>query len=396
VDKNGNAYVTANTTSTDFPITPGAFQPAFAGGDADTFVTKLNRNGSELIYSTYLGGSECDNTAAICFDVGFAVAVDEAGNAYVTGPTNSTNFPTTPGAFQSAFAGGFSDTFVTKLNRSGTALLYSTYLGGSSFDPGRGIAVDQAGNAYVIGPTGSPDFPTTPGAFQPVFAGGDTDVFVTKLNRRGTALVYSTYLGGSGFDFSNVNSIAVDKKGNAYAGGLTDSRNFPTTPGAFQLAFGGGDIDAFVTKLNPGGTALVYSTYLGGSGFDFGNGLAVDENGSAYATGLTGSPDFPTTPGALQPAFAGGDADVFLTKLNRRGTNLIYSTYLGGSGFDESNGIAIDQNGSAYVTGDTNSVDFPTTPGAFQPANAGSQDAFVAKIGHTDDHEDGDDDGNNR
>jgi hypothetical protein len=295
VDKNGNAYVTGNTTSLDFPTTPGAFQTAFAGGDADAFVTKLNRNGTELIYSTYLGGSECSNTAAICFDVGFAIAVDEASNAYVTGPTDSTNFPTTPGAFQSAFAGGFSDTFVTKLNRTGTALLYSTYLGGSSFDPGRDIAVDKAGNAYVVGDTGSPDFPTTPGAFQPAFGGGDVDVFVAKLNRIGTALVYSTYLGGSGFDFTDVNGLTVDEKGNAYAAGATDSPNFPTTPGAFQTVFGAGEGDSFVTKLNRTGTALVYSTYVGGSGFDAYTGIAVDKNGSVYTTGYTNSPDFPTT-----------------------------------------------------------------------------------------------------
>jgi len=233
VDKNGNAYVTGNTTSSDFPTTPGAFQSAFAGGPSDTpldtFVTKLNHTGTALIYSTYLGGSDG-------FDVGFAITVDDTGNAYVTGPTNSTNFPTTPGAFQPAFAGGFADTFVTKLNRRGTALVYSTYLGGSSsFDSGRDIAVDDTGNAYVLGDTGSSDFPTTPGAFQPAFAGGFADTFVTKLNGTGTALVYSTYLGGNGTDFTNVNTLAVDEKGNAYAAGQTDSPNFPTTPELSRL-----------------------------------------------------------------------------------------------------------------------------------------------------------------
>jgi hypothetical protein len=382
VDQNGNAYVTGNTTSPDFPTTPGAFQTAFAGiGDA--FVTKLNRRGTGLVYSTYLGSSSG-------FAVGFGIAIDEAGNAYVTGPTNSPNFPTTPGAFQPAFGGGFSDTFVTKLNRGGTALIYSTYLGGSSFDPSRSIAVDEAGNAYVTGPTGSPDFPTTPGAFQIAFAGGDADVFVTKLNRSGTGLVYSTYLGGSGFDFVYSNGIAVDEKGNAYVAGLTDSLNFPTTPGALQPANASAE-DAFVTKLNRRGTALIYSTYLGGSGSDGGiGGIAVDETGSAYVTGYTDSPNFPTTPGTFQPANAGGVEDAFVTKLNRRGTALIYSSYLGGSGDDFGNGIAVDQDGNAYVTGQTDSPNFPTTPGAFQPANAGSQDAFVAKIGHDNDEDDTD------
>jgi hypothetical protein len=400
VDKNGNAYVTGNTTSSDFPITPDAFQSTFAGGDADTFVTKLNRTGTALVYSTYLGGSECGNAAAICFDVGFAIAVDDTGNAYVTGPTNSTNFPTTPGAFQSAFAGGPSDTFVTKLNHTGTALIYSTYLGGSSFDPGRDIAVDKAGNAYVLGDTGSSDFPTTPGAFQAAFGGGNVDVFIVNLNHTGTALIYSTYLGGNGTDFTDVNTLAVDEKGNAYAAGLTDSSNFPTTPGAFQTTLAGAE-DSFITKLNRRGTALVYSTYLGGSGFDGTNGIAVDKRGSAYVTGQSDSPDFPTTPGALQPALAGGN-DTVVTKLNARGTALIYSSYLGGSGEDFGIGIAVDEEGNAYVTGQTDSQNFPTTPATFQPAFAGSSDAFVAKIRHDDDkhdnegHDDHDDDRGDR
>jgi hypothetical protein len=389
VDESGIVYLTGNTTSTDFPTTPGAFQPTFAGGDADAFVTKLNRRGTELIYSTYLGGSECGDAAAICFDVGFAIAVDEAGNAYVTGATDSTNFPTTQGAFQSAFAGSFSDTFVTKLNRRGTALLYSTYLGGSSFDPGRAIAVDKAGHAYVLGDTGSPDFPTTPGSFQPTFGGGNVDVYLTKLNRTGTALVYSTYLGGSGVDFTDVNSLAVDDKGNAYAAGLTDSPNFPTTPGAFQTALAGAE-DSFVTKLNTRGTALIYSTYVGGSGFDAYEGIAVDKAGSAYLTGHTDSPDFPTTLGAFQTALAGAN-DAVVTKLNRRGAALVYSTYLGGSDEDFGIGLAVDKEGNAYVVGQTGSTNFPTTPGSFQPPFAGSSDAFIAKIGH--DHDDHADEG---
>jgi Beta-propeller repeat len=379
VDEHGNAYVTGNTTSPDFPTTPSAFQSTFAGGPADAFVTKLNRSGSDLVYSTFLGGTDG-------FDVGFGIAVDDVGNAYVTGPTNSTDFPTTPGAFQSAFAGGFSDTFVTKLNRSGTALVYSTYLGGSSFDPARGIAIDKAGNAYVTGPTGSADFPTTPGAFQPAFAGGNTDDFVTKLNRRGTALVYSTYLGGSGGEFTDVNGIAVDEKGNAYAVGLTDSHDFPITPGAFQAANAGAE-DAYVTKLNHSGTGLAYSTYLGGSGFDLNEGIVVGKKGSVYLTGLTASSNFPTTPSAFQPALAGG-IDAYVTKLNNQGTALISSSYFGGSGDDFGNGIAMDRAGNAYVTGQTDSLDLPTAPGVFQPANAGSSDAFVARIGHDDERRD--------
>jgi hypothetical protein len=388
VDMDGSTYVAGVTTSLNFPTTPAAFQPAFAGGDTDVFVTKLNRTGTELIYSTYLGGSGLEGTVSAV-----GLAVDKNGNAYVTGNTTSTDFPTTPGVFQPAFAGGPSDTpldtFVTKLNHTGTALIYSTYLGGSDgFDVGFAIAADKEGNAYVTGATNSTNFPTTRDAFQPSFAGGFADTFVTKLNRKGTALLYSTYLGGSS-SFDAGHDIAVDNAGNAYVFGPTGSADFPTTPGAFQPAFAGGSSDVFVTKLNRTGTALVYSTYLGGSGFDGSNGIAVDENGHAYAAGLTDSPNFPTTPDAFQPAFAGG-GDVFVTKLNRSGTDLIYSTYLGGSGFDESNGIAVDKNGSAHVIGDTDSPDFPTTPGTFQPAFAGSLDAFVAKIGRDDDKHDND------
>jgi len=366
VDSTGNAYVTGQTSSPNFPTTPGAFQPAFAGGGFDTFVTKLNAAGSALVYSTYLGGTS--------FDFGFRIAVDSAGNAYATGYTDSRNFPTTPGAFQRA-VGGALDAFVTKLNATGSALVYSTYLGGTGAEYDLGIAVDSGGNAYVTGHTDSRNFPTTPDAFQPALAGAD-DAFVTKLNATGSALVYSTYLGGTSADQGF--RIAVDSAGNAYVTGFTDSPDFPTTPGAFQSALANGP-DAFVTKLNATGSALVYSTYLGGTSADQGFGIAVDSAGNAYVTGVTGSPNFPTTPGAFQSAVANGP-DAFVTKLNATGA-LVYSTYLGGTGADQGFGIAVDSAGNAYVTGQTSSPNFPTTPGVFQPALAGSGDAFVTKLG---------------
>src|SRR5882762_5108673 len=284
VDAAGNAYVTGHTRSTDFPTTPGAFQ-TLAGGSDDVFVTKLNSDGSGLVYSTYLGGSG--------IDFGLAIAVNAAGNAHVTGYTDSFNFPTTFGAFQRTSGGG-NDAFVTKLNPAGSGLVYSTYLGGSREDYGRGIAVDESGNAYTAGSTDSINFPITPGAFQ-TLAGGSDDVFVTKLNSDGSGLVYSTYLGGSGIDFGL--AIAVNAAGNAHVTGYTDSFNFPTTFGAFQRTSGGGN-DAFVTKLNPAGSGLVYSTYLGGSREDYGRGIAVDESGNAYTAGSTDSINFPITPGA--------------------------------------------------------------------------------------------------
>jgi Beta-propeller repeat len=395
VDEEGYAYVTGETLSADFPTTPGAFQQSFVGGGffgaGDAFVTKLNRSGTEVIYSTYLGGS--------FDDLGLGIALDKHGHAYVTGRTYSADFPTTVNAFQSFFgSGGFfgnGDAFVTKLNRSGTDVVYSTYLGGSFDDIGFDIAVDKRGHAYVTGATlsactGEPlpaDFPTTPGAFQPVFAGG-ADAFVTKLNLRGTALIFSTYLGGA--DTSRVDTghgIAVDEEGHAYVMGQTSSVDFPTTPGAFQQSLLGNADDAFVTKLNRSGTALVYSTYLGGSSsFEEGHDIAVDKEGQAHVTGLTFSGDFPITSGAFQQSYF-GDGDAFVTKINRSGTALVYSTYLGGTATDAGFGIAVDEDGCAYVTGWTTGSDFPTTPSAFQPAHAQIGAAFIAKIGH-DDHDD--------
>ena len=327
-----------------------------------------------LFYSTYLGGTGDD--------FGFSIAVDGSGNAYVTGGTGSANFPTTLGAFQTAYGGGVQDVFVTKLNPTGSGLVYSTYLGGSGGDGANGIAVDASGVAYVTGNTSSTDFPTTLGAFQTTFAGGFGDVFVTKLNAAGSALVYSTYLGGSGDDSGY--GIAVDVAGDAYVTGPTTSTDFPMTLGAFQTAFGGGSYDAFVTKVNPSGSGVVYSTYIGGSDADIANGIAVDASGDAYATGLTYSTNFPTTVGSFQPAFGGGSLDGFLTKLDPTGSALVYSTYLGGSGLDAGEGIAVDAAGNAYVVGNTDSTNFPTTSGAFQLTfGGGVQDVFVTKLNPT-------------
>ncbi|TMG74464.1 MAG: hypothetical protein E6H75_11965, partial [Betaproteobacteria bacterium] len=390
VDAHGNAYVTGHTSSTNFPTTLGAFQIAFAGG-SDAFVTKLNPDGSALVYSTYLGGSNGGNgTGGADTNEGAGIAVDADGNAYVTGFTGANDFPTTPGAFQSAFAGGW-DAFVTKLNPTGSALVYSTYLGGSFLDGGSGIAVDSNGNTYVTGETQSSNFPTTVGAFQPALA-GCCDAFVTKLNPTGSALVYSTYLGGRFGETSR--GIVTDADGNVFVTGNTESPDFPTTMGAFQSIYGGNN-DAFVTKLNPIGSGLVYSTYLGGTGGERGGGIAVDANGNAYVTGSTWSLDFPTTPGAFQPNFRGGDFDAFVAKFNPDGSLLVYSTYLGGSNGDYGNGIAVNAAGNAYVTGDTGpnietrncspcTNDFPTTPGTFQPNYGGGiNDAYVVKLDPT-------------
>jgi hypothetical protein len=302
VDSAGNAYVTGVTTSTNFP-TANPIDGTLNSNDA--FVTKLNASGSALVYSTYLGGSSG-------FEEASGIAVDSAGNAYVTGFTFSTNFPTAS-PFQGTNGGGNYDAFITKINAAGSALVYSTYLGGISSDVGREIAVDSAGNAYVTGYTGSTNFPTA-SAIQGTY-GGAFDAFVTKINAAGSALVYSTYLGGSGEDVGF--GIAVDSAGNAYVTGYTTSTNFPTAS-AIQGTNGGG-ADGFVTKINAAGSALDYSTYLGGSSSDFPSGIAVDSAGNAYVAGSTVSTCFPTTTGAFDTSYNGGDFDAFISKISETG-----------------------------------------------------------------------------
>jgi hypothetical protein len=294
-------------------VTRGAFQTKKKerGYGYDAFVTKLNAMGTALVYSTYIGG--------VGNDEGSGIAVDAAGNAYVTGWTNSDDYDTTPGAFQTTHGGRYDnrDVFVTKLNPTGTRLVYSTYLGGVKNDIGGGIAVDAAGNVYVTGWTNSTNYPVTRGAFQTKKKGrGYGDAFVTKLNATGTALLYSTYIGGREGDGGY--GIAVDASGNAYVTGATNSTNYPVTRGAFQTWKGRGyyDVyDVFVTKLNATGTALVYSTYIGGREGDRGNGIAVDAAGNAYVTGETNCTDYDVTPGAFQSTY-GGSGDAFVIKLD--------------------------------------------------------------------------------
>jgi hypothetical protein len=259
-------------------------------------------------------------------------------------------------------------------------LEYSTYLGGSRSDFGVSIAVDSSGNAYVAGYTESSNFPTTAGAFQTSLTASAGNGFVTKLNSSGSALVYSTYLGGNNGD--GAFGIAVDLSGNAYVTGYTGSSDFPTTPGAFQTTLASSSTNGFVTKLNPTGSALVYSTYLGGNADDFAIGIVVDSSGDVYVTGVAYSGNFPTTAGAFQTSFAAtaGNSNAFVTKLNRTGSALVYSTYLGGTGSDHGDGMAVDSLGNAYVSGFAQSANFPTTAGAFQTALAGSQNAFVTEL----------------
>jgi uncharacterized protein (TIGR03437 family) len=314
-----------------------------------------------VIYSTYLGGSGVDNVLSL--------TVDREGYVYAIGQTTSPDFP---GAGRAP--SGAEDFYVTKLSLDGRTVVFTTVVGGSGTETPRGIAVDSSGSAYVSGRTASSDFPTTEGVMQRVYGGGDFDAFITRLRPDGS-LFFSTLLGGSGLD--QAWGIAVDSGGFAYTTGRTNSGNFPLArPLQSSLA---GDFDAFVTKISPDGASLVYSTYLGRSQYDNGNGIAVDSAGSAFVQGHTNSLDFPITPGAAQSRHGGVEVlasgalgDFFVTKLAPEGDRMAYSTFLGGSRGEADGGIAVDRDGNAYVAGTTRSPDFPTTANAFQRTHGGS------------------------
>ena len=376
VDGSGAAYVAGSTLSYDFPTTPGAFATTYGQGGFDAFVAKLDPTGSDLVYATFLGGDkdEC-NSGGFPF-VYCSIAVDGNGNAYIAGLTSSADFPTTLGALQQT-AGGGKDMFVTELNASGSALVYSTYLGGTRDEYGYDVAIDADGNAYVTGASGSLDFPTTAGAYDTTTIGGDA--FIAKLSPAGSTLVYSTLVGGDD-DLDSGRAIATDESGNAYVTGVTCSDDFPTTPGALDRTLTWTDCDSFVTKLNSAGAALVYSTFLGGSEYDYGNAIVVDASGAAHVAGHTESTDFSTTVGAYNTMYNGGNADGFVAKLSPTGSNLLYATYLGGISYDQPSAIAVDGSGAAYVAGWTVSYDFPTTPRAFDASLGGWDDGFVTKL----------------
>jgi len=381
VDAAGNAYVSGVTTNTqssvsnDFPIV-NAYDATFSGYDA-AFLFKLNASGSALLYSTYLGDSDPN--------IAREVAVDRAsGEAYVVADSASGNCPTPTGGTQPC-----DGSLVAKFNSAGNALVYAFIIDRSS--AGYDIAVDPAGSAYVTGSTLSDFFPVTPGAYQRVCTGcnlGRSDAYVVKLNPQGTNFVYATYLGGSQGDSGY--SIAADNSGNAYVTGNTGSSSattkpFPTTPGAYQTEGNSGSV--FVTKLNASGSALLYSTYFGGNVREEARGIAVDSFGNVYFTGYTRSLNFPTANPVQPTPTQSGTSYVFVSALDASGAGLLFSTFLG---VGEGNYIAADSSGNVYVTGETFSDSFPTTPGAFQTANARTSgnggnstslsDAFVSKI----------------
>ncbi len=359
VDVAGNIYVTGTTSSTS--LTPGSTQSLRATRNA--WVAKLNSSGFALLYLVYLGGSGTDS--------GTGIAVDALGNAYVTGVTSSANFPTTSGAFATQLAGP-QEAFIAKLNDSGQ-VQYSTYLAGVRTSDPR-LPWTATGAVYVAGQTTSVSFPITAGTIQPSYQGGLSDCFVSKMNAAGSALLYSTYLGGSALDLCT--GIAIDASDDAYVTGTTYSTNFPIHM-ALQSDLMG-TASAFVSEINPTASALLFSTYLGGSVLDNGNAIAVDTFGSAYVAGSTGSPDFPTTTGAAQTVLA-GQYNAFVSKLTPGGNGLTYSTFIGGSGSDTAAAIALDNSDQAIVGGFTTSPNFPVA-NAIQPTFQLVRDAFATVV----------------
>ena len=381
VNSAGDTFVTGSTASLNFPTTSGTYESTYVG-DGDVFVTELDPTGTRLVFSTYLGGSGVDTPSQMLLNA--------AGNIFLVGSTTSNNFPTTSGVMQKTY-GGNQDAFLTEMKGDGSALVYSTYIGGTGTDFGTSMTLDSSGDAWVIGSTNSTDLPTQ----NPLQLGNDGlyDAFITEVSPVG-ALLYSTYLGGSQADTGT--AIAVDSSGSVYACGYTYSSDFPTQ-NALQSSLAGGS-DIFITKFKPGSTALLFSSYLGGSSLDQALAMIVDSSGNIYLTGDTQSANFPVTTTAYQSTLA-GTQNIFLTKVAPGASTLVFSTFFGGSGNDQASAMALDSSGNIYLTGFTQSGNFPLLDsfqnvlGTSGAANCGSTsllnvpnnyicaDAFVAKFG---------------
>jgi uncharacterized protein (TIGR03437 family) len=382
-DAQNNIYIAGSSADPTFPVVPGTTPTPANPDKGNAVLVKMNATGSEALIVTHFGGAVGDGASAVAFD--------SAGNIFLTGATESPDFPVTAGAVRTTpHSGDKLSCFIVKFNATANRLLYGTYLGGTGYDGCSAIALDRSNNIYVAGFTDSRDYPATVDAFQPTFRAASslpgTEVVVTKLNPAGTALIYSTFLGGTGADAPY--ALSIDAQGYAYVAGSTTSPNFPVTQGAYQTTFGGASPnldtqyaygDGFVSKISPDGSALVYSTYIGGREDDAVLGLAVDAQGSAYLAGVTRSVNFPVSEGALQSSLrgTGGEArypggDAFVVKLMPDGKSAAYATYLGGSLDDRATAIAVDSKGQAWVVGNTLSTDFPVSSDAAQPRMAGS------------------------
>jgi hypothetical protein len=361
LDSAGNVMFTASTMSPDFPTTAGALDSTYAG-DKDIYIAKLSADGRSLLFSTFVGGSADEDS--------YALALDAAGTALITGYTRSEDFPTTGDAFDSTYNGDPNDIVILKLASDGSSLLYSTYAGGNGEDVGF-TALWDGGEAVIGGHTTSTNFPTTPGAYD-TGINGSKDAYLLKLAASGQSLVFGTYLGGNQDDLAR--SIAQDTDGSYVVAGYTYSDDFPTTPGVFDGTHNG-DRDVFVSRLSSSGAALLQSTVVGGSAEDGPQSVALDPSGRPVVAGYTASPGFPSTSGSHQ-----GGNDMFVLKLAKNLSSLSYSALLGGSKSDQARGVALDNDGNAIVAGDSASSDFPTTADAEDRTHNGSYDAVVAKV----------------
>jgi hypothetical protein len=370
VDEDGFVYVAGVTDSDDFPVTPWAYDTS-ASGARDAAALKLDPSGTLLYYSTYIGGGGSESARA--------VAVDDEGRAWLTGDTESGDFPTTPGAFDTSYNGGHWDAYVAGLSLHGDKLLYGSLLGGEETEEGRDIALDSRGRVLVTGQTGSDDFPVTLEVHDYVHNGG-RDAFVVKLDTTGSRLVFGTYLGGSLAD--QTSGIAVGGDDAIYVTGKTFSPDFPTTPGAYdRTQHGMYAADAFVTRFSPAAESLSFSTYLGGANIDEAQGIALTPGGEIFVAGWTHSADFPGTPGSFCPSHSGRYSDAFLAGLDSTGGQLTYGTFLGGNGIDLAWGLASDREGTLYLVGETKSTDYPTTAGAYCDTLTGDYaDIFVSSL----------------
>jgi hypothetical protein len=370
IDAADNVVVTGQASS-GFPTTPGAYDESYSDG-GDAFVAKISASGANLIWSTVLGATGLDS--------GRALTLDASQSIVLTGITDSGAFPTTPGAYDRT-SNGYYDAFVTKLSSEGSVLEWSTFLGGNNIETGLSLALDARRDVVVTGYTASPNFPTTPGAYDGSLSGG-RDAFVTKLSAGGSCLVWSTFLGGNSIDAAL--SLALDASGSPLVTGETYSPDFPTTPGAFDRSFNSGQTDAFVSGLSPSGSTLLWSTFLGGASHEYGAALAVDRFGSVVVAGVTESANFPVSPEAYDSSF-NGYLDAFVTKFSparlqtQHELDFSWSSFLGGSSIDGGLGLTLDASGNALVTGEAG-PGFPTSPAVLDDSPNGGVDVFVAHL----------------
>ena len=374
-DSENNIYVTGNTKSDDFPTTSGAYDEErnSAGDYRDVFVFKMNEDASELIYSTFVGGTKSEYN--------FGIGVDDLGQAFVTGRTASVDFPTTNGCYDDSHNGGGlmgNDLFLFGLTADGSDLLYSSYIGGSDDESDNTIFVDGDGYVYLSGPTASTDFPTTGGCYDDSYGGGNSDLYILKMNKAGSELEFSTYLGGEGFEVSM--DILVDADGYVYITGSSNSQDFPTTPGCYDTTLDESDSDIIICKLLSDGSDLVLSTFIGGSDYESGYAFAIDPEGNICVTGETRSDDFPTSPGCLDDTFDGGTNDVVVFELDPQLSELQFSTYIGGTELDRAYELDLDPYGTIFISGNTESPNFPIGEVSYDTEPNGDDDCFLLSL----------------